>query len=333
VAAAEIPSLDEVPILAVAAAVAEGTTVFSDVGELRVKEVDRLAAVAEMVEAFGATARVQGDTLAITGVGGPLRGARFDSRGDHRMAMAAAVAALAAAPGERSLITGFGAVETSYPGFVDDLHRLTGTGPHTPRALIIAIDGPAGAGKSTVSRAVASRLGLERLDTGAMYRAVAALALARGIAPDDEPAVAALAAGASITVGPQIVIDDLDVTDVIRSVDVGQAVSLVAANAGVRRQLVERQRAWSEAHGGGVVEGRDIGSVVFPQAAVKVYLTASPEERARRRHDESAAGVARRDHLDSTRAASPLMAAPDAHWLDTTGRSVDDVVEEILSWL
>jgi cytidylate kinase len=270
---------------------------------------------------------------------GRLRGARFDSQGDHRMAMAAAVAASAAGPGERSVITGFDATATSYPAFADHLRSLvvgdtdTAHQPDAPRPLVIAIDGPAGAGKSTVSRAVAARLGLERLDTGAMYRAVAALALSRGIAPDDEPAVAALAADATITVGPQIVIDELDVTDVIRSVGVGQAVSLVAANAGVRRQLVERQRAWSAAHGGGVVEGRDIGSVVFPHAAVKVYLTASAGERARRRHDESAAGVARRDHLDSTRAASPLMAAPDAHWLDTTGRSVDDVVEEVLSWL
>ena len=181
-----------------AAAVAEGTTVFNDVGELRVKEVDRLQAVIDMVTAFGARARADGDTLSITGVGGAtsgahLRGARFDSRGDHRMAMAAAVAALAAAPGERSLITGFGAVETSYPGFADDLGRLTGTGPPAPRALIIAIDGPAGAGKSTVSRAVAAELGLDRLDTGAMYRAVAALALDRGIDPDDHDAVAALA--------------------------------------------------------------------------------------------------------------------------------------------
>ncbi|HWF16055.1 MAG TPA: 3-phosphoshikimate 1-carboxyvinyltransferase [Acidimicrobiales bacterium] len=338
VAAAEIPSLDEVPILAVAAAVAEGTTVFSDVGELRVKEVDRLAAVAEMVEAFGATARVEGDTLAITGVGGPLRGARFDSRGDHRMAMAAAVAALAAAPGERSLITGFGAVATSYPAFADDLAHLTtftdaavaGLAPHP---LLIAIDGPAGAGKSTVSTAVARHLGLERLDTGAMYRAVAALALERGIAPEDAAAVAALATTAEIEVGEHITIDGLDVTSRIRSPEVGRAVSVVAANPEVRAQLVERQRAWAATHGGGVVEGRDIGSVVFPEAEVKVYLTASPEERARRRHDEAPEGVARRDRIDSTRDASPLRQADDAHHLDTTGRTVQDVVEEVLSWL
>jgi cytidylate kinase len=335
VAAAEIPSLDESPALAVAAAVAEGTTVFTDVGELRVKEVDRLAAVIAMVTAFGATAEADGDTLSITGVGTgtPLHGARFDSQGDHRMAMAAAVAALAAAPGDHSLITGFDATETSYPGFADDLGRLTGTDALAPHALLVAIDGPAGAGKSTISAAVAGRLGLDRLDTGAMYRSVAALALARGIAPEDHDAVAALAASSDIEVAARVVINGHDVTDVIRSPEVGQAVSVVAANADVRVQLVARQRDWAKAHGGGVVEGRDIGKVVFPGADLKVYLTASPEERARRRHDESAADVARRDRIDSTRTASPLEKADDAHLLDTTGRTPHHVVEEVLSWL
>ena len=332
VPASEIPSLDEIPALAVAAAVAEGTTVFSDVGELRVKEVDRLLAVMDMVEAFGARATVEGDNLAVTGLGGPLQGARFDSRGDHRMAMAAAVAALAARPGARSLITGFGAVETSYPTFAEDLSRLA-AGASAPRPLLVAIDGPAGAGKSTVSRAVATRLGVDRLDTGAMYRAVAALALELGTAPDDKDAVAALAAASTIDVGERVTIDGRDVTGVIRSPEVGQAVSVVAANPEVRRQMVERQRSWAGRHGGGVVEGRDIGSVVFPAAELKVYLTASAEERARRRHDEAPEGVARRDRIDSTRDASPLREAEDAHRLDTTGRTVQDVVEEVLSWL
>jgi len=249
------------------------------------------------------------------------------------MAMAAAVAALAAAPGGRSLITGFGATETSYPGFADSLRRLTGTGPLAPRALIVAIDGPAGAGKSTISAAVALRLGLDRLDTGAMYRSVAALALAQGVAPDDHDAVAALADGSDIEVGTRVIINGHDVTDVIRSPEVGQAVSVVAANPAVRTQLVARQRAWAQDHGGGVVEGRDIGKVVFPEAELKVYLTASAEERARRRYDESAANVARRDRIDSTRTASPLQQAVDAHLLDTTGRTPHDVVEEVLSWL
>jgi 3-phosphoshikimate 1-carboxyvinyltransferase len=331
VAAREIPSLDEIPILAVAAAVAEGTTVFTDVGELRVKEVDRMAAVADMVAAFGATARVEGDTLSITGVGGPLQGGRFDSRGDHRMAMAAAVAGLAARTGEHSLVTGFDAVETSYRAFAEDLRYLTGA--RGPAPLIVAIDGPAGAGKSTVSTAVAERLGVDRLDTGAMYRSVAALALERGVAPDDAAAVAGLAAESVIEAGERVTIDGLDVTEVIRSPEVGRVVSIVAANPEVRRHLVVRQRAWAEAHGGGVVEGRDIGSVVFPHAQLKVYLTASPEERARRRHDEAPEGVARRDRLDSSREASPLREADDAHLLDTTDRSVQDVVEEVLSWL
>ena len=332
VRASEIPSLDEIPALAVAASVAAGTTVFSDVGELRVKEVDRLVAVAAMVEAFGARAVIDRDRLAITGLGGPLRGGRFDSRGDHRMAMAAAVAALAARPGERSLIAGFDAVETSYPSFAEDLARLATRTPG-PRPLLVAIDGPAGAGKSTVSTAVAARLGVDRLDTGAMYRAVAALALQRGTPLEDTDAVAALAAASTIEVGERVTIDGIDVTGRIRSPDVGQAVSVVAANPEVRRHLVERQRAWAHAHGGGVVEGRDIGSVVFPGAEVKVYLTASAAERARRRNDEAPEGVARRDRIDSTRGASPLREAEDAHRLDTTGRTVQDVVEEVLSWL
>ncbi len=128
-------------------------------------------------------------------------------------------------------------------------------------------------------------------------------------------------------------IDGLDVTDVIRSRDVGRVVSVVAANPDVRTQLVARQRVWADAHGGGVVEGRDIGSVVFPGATLKVYLTASAEERARRRHDEAPERMARRDRIDSTRDASPLREAADAHRLDTTDRTVQDVVEEVLSWL
>jgi cytidylate kinase len=180
---------------------------------------------------------------------------------------------------------------------------------------------------------VANRLGLDRLDTGAMYRAVAARALELGLAPDDAAAVAALAGAADIAVGERVVIDGVDVTTVIRSPEVGRAVSVVAANPEVRQHLVARQRDWADAHGGGVVEGRDIGSVVFPGAAVKVYLTASSEERARRRHDEAPEGVARRDRLDSTRDASPLREAEDAHRVDTTDRTVQDVVEEVLSWL
>ncbi len=334
VEAAEIPSLDEVPILAVAAAVADGVTVFKDVGELRVKESDRLAAVADLVRAFGAGAEVTGDDLVVQGVPRLAQG-RTHSRGDHRMAMAAAVAGLAAGEAE---VDDVGCVATSYPGFFDDLVALGGAfqpADHgTITGRIVAIDGPAGSGKSTVSRALADRLGVQRLDTGAMYRSVAWATLHRGLDPADADAVAAVAREAAIDVGPDGVrIDGTDVTAAVRSPEVSRAVSVVAANPDVRAALVARQRRWAADHGGGVVEGRDIGTVVFPDATVKVYLDASPEERARRRHDESAEGVARRDRIDSTRAASPLYMAEDAHHLDTTGRTVDQVVEEILSWL
>jgi CMP/dCMP kinase len=221
-------------------------------------------------------------------------------------------------------------VATSYPSFLEHLRALGGRA----RLPLVAIDGPAGSGKSTVSRALAERLGLPRLDTGAMYRAVAWAVLDRGVDPSDAAAVAALAQHAEIDAGPNaVVIDGSEVTTAIRSPEVSRAVSVVAANPAVRASLVARQRHWATAHDGGVVEGRDIGTVVFPQADVKVYLTASAEERARRRVDEAADAVARRDRIDSTRSASPLARAEDARLVDTTGRSVESVVEEILSWL
>lgn len=348
VGAAEIPSLDEVPVLAVAAAAAEGVTEFRDVGELRVKESDRLAAVAALVRSLGAGAEVLGDDLRVEGVGpdGHLAHTGSTSGGDHRMAMAAAVAALAAGPGSSEL-RGFSVVATSYPDFLDHLRALggratvpaghgsaAGVAARLAPGAVVAIDGPAGSGKSTVSRALAERLGVARLDTGAMYRSVAWAALDRGVDPADADSVAAIAEAADIAVGPEGVrMDGADVTEAIRKPDVSRAVSVVAANPAVRRALVARQRRWREEHGGGVVEGRDIGSVVFPDAVLKVFLTASADERARRRQDEPADGVARRDHLDATRAASPLQQAADARRLDTTGRSVEDVVEEVLSWL
>ncbi len=199
--------------------------------------------------------------------------------------------------------------------------------------LVVAIDGPAGSGKSTVARAVAERLGLEVLDTGSMYRAVTSLALREGVDPRDADKVTILATAVDLRVGVRVLADGVDLTKTLRSEAVNELVSVVASVPGVRRELVERQRAWVAEHGGGVVEGRDIGSVVFPNAAVKVFLTASDAERARRRGDEAPESVARRDLLDGGREVSPLVAASDAHVLDTTDRAVGDVVEEILSWL
>ena len=207
---------------------------------------------------------------------------------------------------------------------------------------VVAIDGPSGAGKSTVAARVAAALHLDVLDTGAMYRAVTFAVLERGIDVDDADACARVAREVQLNVGPPVILDGRDVSRDIRGPVVTAAVSSVSAHTGVRSVLVERQRAWVEERGAGVVEGRDIGTVVFPDAAVKVFLTASDEERARRRQrDEEAAerqvGVEhvreeldRRDRLDSTRAVSPLRPADDALIVDTTSRSVDDVVDEIV---
>ncbi|HEV3269003.1 MAG TPA: (d)CMP kinase [Acidimicrobiales bacterium] len=199
---------------------------------------------------------------------------------------------------------------------------------------VIAIDGPAGSGKSSVARALAAGLGWSFLDTGAMYRALTLEALDRGVDVHDAAAMAALARDVRLTTLPRVTVNGRDVEDDIRSDAVNVAVSVVAANALVRAQMVGRQRDFAAAQPlGTVVEGRDITTVVFPEATIKVYLTASLEERARRRGDEGEASVSRRDDADSTREASPLRQAHDALVLDTTGRDVDDVVEEIIQCL
>lgn len=199
---------------------------------------------------------------------------------------------------------------------------------------VVAIDGPVGSGKSTVARAVANRLGLPYLESGAMYRLVALAALKRGLDPADQAGHARLAAQMDMQMGDRVLLESADVTAELRGPDVGKAVSTVAAMAGVREELVGRQRRWVADHGGAVVEGRDIGSVVFPDAELKVFLTASAVERARRRaQDETADDLARRDLLDSTRAASPLVVPDGAVVVDTTARPVDDVVDEIVGLL
>jgi CMP/dCMP kinase len=210
------------------------------------------------------------------------------------------------------------------------------------KPLIIAIDGPSGAGKGTVARAIAGALGYRHIDSGAMYRAVGWKAVRDGVPLDDQDAVAALAAQSRIAVSSaSVTIDDADVTRAIRTPDIDRAAAAVARLPRVRAVLVERQRELG-ASGGIVMEGRDIGTVVFPDADVKIYLDASPEERARRRaSDPSHSGVpaavadvavllTERDEQDRTRTASPLYVAADAVVVDTTGKSVESVVQEVL---
>ena len=204
--------------------------------------------------------------------------------------------------------------------------------------VVVAIDGPAGAGKSTVAKALAHALQLKYLDTGAMFRAVTSLVLSSGIDEHDESAVGAVAENLNLVMENGLVLaDGTDVTTDIRSIAVTSAVSTVAANSRVRANMRDRQRLWSDLNRGGVIEGRDIGTVVFPDAVLKVYLTASPRVRAERRVaeaggdiDEIERSIAERDLKDSTRADSPLQESADSVVVDTSNRSIDDIVNSIV---
>lgn len=209
----------------------------------------------------------------------------------------------------------------------------------TNRLRIVAIDGPAGAGKSTIAQALALALDIPYLDTGAMYRMVTYAALRDGIDLQDENAVADVARRMNTVMSAdRFFVDEVDVTDIIRGAQVTEAVSIVAALSEVRNELRAAQRAWVENAGGGVVEGRDIGTVVFPDATLKVFLTASPAIRAQRRVSQSGGDVLaieeqirKRDHLDSTRADSPLRESKDSLFIDTTDLSIEKVVQQIAS--
>lgn len=215
--------------------------------------------------------------------------------------------------------------------------------------MIVAIDGPSGAGKSTVAKEVAKRLGFSCLDTGAMYRAVAWKALSDGASLDDSEALGAIARENEIDFGHEagdpapkrVFIAGIDVTDAIRTAEIDRAVGPCAAHPAVREALVAQQQRIGRA-GDYVVEGRDIGTVVFPEAPAKVFLTASAEERATRRvkqneergigsvdYDEVLSDIKKRDEIDSSRATSPLVPADDAAMLDSTGKSVEEIIDFI----
>jgi len=209
---------------------------------------------------------------------------------------------------------------------------------------VIAIDGPSGAGKGTLARTVAERLGYTHIDTGAMYRAIAWLAGHDGIDLHDEDLIATLASSAHLDVNGTIRVNGHDVTIAIRTQEIDRAAAVVARHPAVRAVLVRRQRDYGR-DGGIVMEGRDIGSVVFPDADVKIYLDASPDERARRRATDEAHAIGRgvagletvadalaaRDTLDRTRTVSPLTQAEGAVYIDTTGVPIADVVARVMT--
>ena len=203
---------------------------------------------------------------------------------------------------------------------------------------VVAIDGPAGAGKSTVARLVAEKIGVPYLDTGAMYRCVALAIIDMGISLDAVDEIASIARSVDISVENGLVmLDGNDVSQRIRQPEIGAVVSVIAAMSGVRDAMRSQQQQWIARKGGGVVEGRDIGTVVFPKADVKIFLTASATERASRRVEQSggdleqvAREIEERDHIDASRADSPMRAAQDSIHVDSTGMTVDAVVDRIV---
>ena len=204
---------------------------------------------------------------------------------------------------------------------------------------VIAIDGPAGAGKSTVARQVSTATGLRYLDTGAMYRCVALAVQQSSTDANDAEAVGKIAREVSVVIGRDAaMLNGTDVSAEIRSSEINSIVSIIAAHTPVRDAMREQQRSWIRDHEGGVVEGRDIGTVVFPDAILKIFLTASPEVRAERRVGQNggdiqavAASIAERDHLDSTRLDSPLKPSHDSVVVDSSRRTIDEVVAEIVT--
>lgn len=204
---------------------------------------------------------------------------------------------------------------------------------------VIAIDGPAGAGKSTVARQVSTATGLRYLDTGAMYRCVALAVQQSSTDAHDAEAVGKIAREVSVVIERDAAkLNGVDVSSDIRSSEINGIVSIIAAHTPVRDAMREQQRSWIRDHQGGVVEGRDIGTVVFPDAMLKVFLTASPEVRAERRVGQSggdiqavAASIAERDHLDSTRLDSPLKPSHDSVVVDSSRRTIEEVVTEIVN--
>lgn len=204
---------------------------------------------------------------------------------------------------------------------------------------VLAIDGPAGAGKSTVAKLVADQTGLPYLDTGAMYRCVALAVLQNNIDISDDEKVGEIATSVGISLrDSRAFLNDVEVTQEIRLPEINSVVSVIAAHSSVRHAMRLQQQRWIEEMGGGVVEGRDIGTVVFPQAECKIFLTASPEVRAERRVaqiggdvSEVAASIQERDRIDSTRSDSPLRPASDAHIVDSSNKDTDQVVNEIVA--
>jgi 3-phosphoshikimate 1-carboxyvinyltransferase len=330
---------DAAMTLAVAALFADGSSRLRNIASWRVKETDRLSAMATELRKVGAGVEEGPDYLVVA----PPIGDRLSPKApihtydDHRIAMCFSLVALG---GVQIRIDDPGCVAKTFPDYFERFAQITAYG----EIPVVAIDGPSASGKGTVARLVAEALGFHYLDSGALYRLVGLAALHRRIDLADSAALAALAAGLDCEFrGDQVLLERADVTAAIRTEEVSAAASRVAGVPEVRRSLLDRQRAFRRAPGL-VADGRDMGSIVFPDASLKVFLTAGPEERARRRHKQLIDKgihanlhallqvINERDARDADRSVAPLQKCADAHLLDTTDLSIEEAVSQILVW-
>ncbi len=352
-----VPSMiDEFPILSVAAAFAKGDTVMHGLQELRVKESDRLSAICDGLRQCGVATDVSGDRLTVIGKAEPpMGGGHIVTRMDHRMAMSFLVMGLATQ--QSVTVDDIRCIETSYPQFIPHIRSLgakinverpSSQSPATciagrdtsrnrmskQRSLVIAIDGPAASGKGSLARRLADHYGYAYLDTGKLYRAVGLKLVYADKDPTDEPA--ALSAARTIQ------LDDLH-NPRLQQEKIGKAASIVSAMPAVRDALLDYQRQFAQRDGGAILDGRDIGTVVCPDADIKFFITADIETRARRRHKElQGLGVevvydsvlrdlTERDKRDQQRDVAPLKAAPDAIQIDTTQLTADAVFDKVMA--
>lgn len=327
---------DAAMTLAVVALFADGPCRLRNIASWRVKETDRIAAMAAELRKVGATVEEGADFLVVHPPK-TWQAAAIETYDDHRMAMCLALATRGGVP---LRILDPGCVAKTFPDFFDRLAAVVVTDP----VPVIAIDGPGASGKGTVARMVAEALGFRYLDSGSIYRVAALAARRADLDLADETAVAALATGLDVSyAGEAVLLAGEDVTEAIRSEDVSQAASRIASLPALRAALLWRQRAFL-GRPGLVAEGRDMGSIVFPDATLKVFLTASAEERAARRHKQLIdkgmraslpnllQDLVERDARDSRRSVAPLGKAPGAVELDSTGIGAQDVCERIVGW-
>ncbi|MBP7485248.1 MAG: (d)CMP kinase, partial [Aquabacterium sp.] len=343
---------DAAMTLAVMALYAEGTTRLSNIASWRVKETDRIAAMACELRKLGATVVEGQDFIEVTPPTGAWQHGSIHTYDDHRMAMCFSLAAFSPvapkAPGQNISvrIDDPRCVGKTFPDYFETLFQVAQTNPDL--IPVITIDGPTASGKGTLASALATRLGYKFLDSGSLYRVTALAAISRGVSTDDQAGLEQLARkiGHELTLrfeAHHVWLDGCDVSDELRREVIGQTASKISAYPGVRQALVELQLSF-RGMPGLVADGRDMGTVIFPDAGLKVFLTATVAERAERRYnqliskgisanlEEICADLEARDLRDRTRAISPLVPAADARLLDNSALTIDQSVDTVLGW-